>query len=163
MRHYWIDTSALFKRYQSKEVGAQVLDEIFASKNCKRVILNLTITEVISNFYRLLNENLLTKDDLKVLKSAFYRDMANPETLDIHDLNNRHINLTAQICEKKRQTPIDILQIAAALDFKKEDLFFVSCEERLNEGARLEGLRVLDPEEMERRGEHIPMASEETV
>jgi excisionase family DNA binding protein len=35
-------------------------------------------------------------------------------------------------------------------------------EERLNEGARLEGLRVLDPEEMERRGEHIPMASKKT-
>ncbi len=56
----------------------------------------------------------------------------------------------------------DLQAARKILNFLEVSLSQRVIEERLNEGAKLEGLRVLDPEEMERRGEHIPMASKKT-
>lgn len=147
MKYYFFDTSALFKRYQ-KEAGSEVVDQIFNLPRKKMVILSITLTEVISNLFRLRNLEEITDKELDILLSVFYKEIS--DHFEIHPLTELHIMKSEEINRKKRQTPIDTLQIAAALDFKEEDLVFVSSDPDLNKGIELEGIAFLNPEEVEK-------------
>ncbi|MBI5571108.1 MAG: type II toxin-antitoxin system VapC family toxin [Desulfomonile tiedjei] len=70
MKYYFFDTSALFKRYQ-RERGSDVIDRIFALPDVKLIVLNVTITEVLSNFFRLRNIGEISNEELETLIAVF--------------------------------------------------------------------------------------------
>jgi len=75
MNNYFIDTSALFKRY-IPEQGTGQLDDIF-KQDAEIYISDITIIEVISNLKR---KNEITKElknsVYKKIKSEFFNDIA---------------------------------------------------------------------------------------
>ena len=76
MNNYFIDTSALFKRY-IPEQGTGQLDDIFKQDAAVIYISDITIIEVISNLRR---KNEITKEldnsVYKKIKSEFFNDIA---------------------------------------------------------------------------------------
>ena len=74
MQYYFLDTSALVKRYH-QEIGTDVVDEIFESEDRVIIISNISITEFVSTINRKKNEKEITQDDLELVLSKFYADI----------------------------------------------------------------------------------------
>ncbi len=143
MDNYFIDTSALFKRYIPEE-GTEKLDDIF-KKGGNYFISNITIIEVISNLKRK-NEITGELDDTvyKKVKREFFNDIAqgNIKTQDV--LSNTIIEAVSLI-DKNYLTPIDSIQLAAAIQLRSEkgNVFFVCSDKKLNNLAVKHGLSSL--------------------
>ena len=75
MNNYFIDTSALFKRYIS-EPGTEKIDTLFEGEGLL-IISHLTMVEFISNLKRLLDvDKVLDNDLFNAIKSVFLNDIA---------------------------------------------------------------------------------------
>ena len=131
---YFLDTSSWIKRYSGEE-GFEKIDDLI--KNEEIIIYDLEITELISNLYRLYNENYLTKDDLNATINIVYQDLSN---MLIIKHNDKHIIDFGILCNKMRQTPIDGMIILLAKDI--EEVVIVTSDERLKKGAELENIEV---------------------
>jgi len=152
MRNYFFDTSALVKRYQTKERGSEKVNKIFLEADCTVIILNLTMVEIIQTFCRLSKISEIKKTDLTVLIDSFYRDVK--EHIQIYTVTTEHTFRAEEIIRSslplktlnKRPGAIDILQVCAALDFNHRDLTFVSSDLDLNQIAKAHKLTILNPE-----------------
>lgn len=75
MNSYFIDTSALFRRYID-ESGTAEIDEIFAY-NDHYYISDLTIVEFISNLQRMHQiEEIIGQESFTAIKAQFFHDIA---------------------------------------------------------------------------------------
>jgi len=131
MNNYFIDTSALFKRYIT-EKGTDQLDEIF-SLSKYLYISDLTIVEMVSNLKRK-NEivNEIDRDLYLKIKKEFFNDIAqgNIQTISV---SSEIIIKALDLIDKKYITPMDSVQLATAiqLNSKLEDVVFVCSDKKL--------------------------------
>jgi len=131
MNNYFIDTSALFKRY-IPEKGTDQLDEIF-SLSKYLYISDLTIVEIVSNLKRK-NEivNEIDRDLYLKIKKEFFNDIAqgNIQTISV---SSEIIIKALDLIDKKYITPMDSVQLATAiqLNSKLEDVVFVCSDKKL--------------------------------
>lgn len=134
LAEYFLDTSTWIKRY-SGEPEAEKVDKIIEGHSI--AILDLEIPELISNLFRLFNENHLTDEELEEILSIVYSDIAN---LTIVKYKEKHLFDFEYLCRKMRQTAIDgmILLCAKELD----NITILTSDKRLKAGAELEGLKV---------------------
>ena len=131
MNNYFIDTSALFKRY-IPEQGTEELDNIF-KQDAAFYISDVTIIEVISNLKRKseitkeLDENLYKK-----IKSEFYNDIAHENIKTVSVLSKTIIEAT-NLIDKRYITPLDSLQLATALQLNSENgnIIFICSDKKL--------------------------------
>jgi len=131
MNNYFIDTSALFKRYIPGK-GTDLLDEIFSlSKDL--YISDLTIVEIVSNLKRK-NEivNEIDKDLYLKIKKEFFNDIAQGSIQTI-SVSSEIIIKALDLIDKKYITPMDSVQLATAiqLNSKLEDVVFVCSDKKL--------------------------------
>ena len=144
MNNYFIDTSALFKRYISGQ-GTEQLDDIFNQDVAVIYISDITIIEVISNLKR---KNEITKEldnsVYKKIKSEFFNDIAQGKIKTSGVLSATIIE-AVDLLDKNYLTPIDSIQLATALQLNvdKGNTIFVCSDKKLGRLADKYGLKFL--------------------
>ena len=144
MRHktYFIDTSALFKRYV-KETGTDAMDKLFAT-GATRFICAITPVEVISNLRRLVDlDRLITEKEFQLLKGVFLQDIS-ANRLEIVELAPSLLVSSLELCADQYITPLDALQLASALNMREHPVF-VCADKKLLQRAAEKGLKIMDP------------------
>ena len=150
MTTYYVDTSALIKRYVD-EVGS---DWLRATLNVQPppsiIVVHLIIVEVTSVLTRRIREDTLTPTDYIQVQNAFRADCLNEYEMvtavgDIIDQANR-------LLEKHPLRAYDAIHLAAAVVANQQllahgfaPLIFLSADDRLNAAAAAEGLAVDNP------------------
>lgn len=142
MSFYFVDTSALFKRY-IKEPGSEVIDGLARSAGTL-YISQVAVVELLSNLKRLeAVERVLAPASLVELLRAFWSDVETG-ALTVVPITSAAVRLTGEILEARYLTPLDALQIAVAASLTGE-VVFVSADTRLNAAADSYGLETMDP------------------
>ena len=143
MNNYFIDTSALFKRY-IHEQGTEQLDDIF-KQDAEIYISDITIIEVISNLKR---KNKITKEltnsVYKKIKSEFFNDIAQGNIKTSGFLSAAIIE-SVDLLDKSYLTPMDSIQLATALQLNadKGNTVFICSDKKLCTLAEKYGLKFL--------------------
>lgn len=140
---YFIDTSALFKRYV-EEAGSLTINRLLDSGATCYVSL-ATLIEVVSNLRRLVDvDKLLTDEEFNLVKEVFLGEIGNG-TLQTVAITSWIILTSLEICSNKYVTPLDAIQLSSALSLGKETIFFVCSDSKLLKLAVDCGLRTFNP------------------
>jgi|SRR5208283_1175289 len=143
MSHF-IDTSALFKRYQP-EKGTALVSQILQTADHPIFISTLSIVEIISNLRRLFEaDKITTEQQFLQQRSFFYQDI-NILGITILDVSAEDIIMADALILKRYMKPIDSIQLAIALNLMHDNITFVSSDRRLCKIADEEGLQTLTP------------------
>ncbi|MEW6162855.1 MAG: type II toxin-antitoxin system VapC family toxin [Nitrospirota bacterium] len=141
---FFVDTSALFKRYQPEQ-GTDLVCQILEESNQPLYISSITIIEVISNLRRLFEiDKITTEEQFQQQRLFFYQDI-NTLGVTILDVTPEDIIKAESLILKRYMKPIDSIQLAIALNLKRDDITFVSSDQRLCKVATDEGLTALTP------------------
>ena len=150
MSHYYVDASALVKRYVN-EPGSDWLRAIVTTSEPHLFFTSrMTIVEVISAFARRVRDDPLSSDEFAAVSDAFRSDCLNqyqimPPTLEI-------VDLACGLLERHPLRAYDATQLATGLVAQQfltaqtyPPLTFLSSDDRLNQAASHEGLAVDNP------------------
>ncbi|MBI5748501.1 MAG: type II toxin-antitoxin system VapC family toxin [Nitrospinae bacterium] len=142
---YFIDTSALFKRYQPEQ-GTDLVCQILEDTNEPVFISSLSIIEVVSNLKRLSEiDKITTEEQFYLQRSFFYRDI-NTLGIRVLDITPTDIIKAEGFILKRYMKPIDSIQLAVALNIPLAGMTFVSSDQRFCNIAKAEELLILNPE-----------------
>ncbi|MBM3706192.1 MAG: type II toxin-antitoxin system VapC family toxin [Actinobacteria bacterium] len=143
MISYFIDTSALFKRYVPEQ-GTEEMDRIF-SQDAAFYISDITIVEFISNLKRK-NEitGELNEDLYKKIKSELFADITGGK-IKTEGVISETIIEAIDLLDKNYITPLDSLQLASALQLQSEkgSVIFLCSDKKLFSLAEKCGLKPL--------------------
>jgi len=138
---YFLDTSAIFKRY-IPEAGSEAVDSILG-QGAPCYISAMTTLELVSNLQRLRSvDGVLSDAAFRGALNAFRLDVVDG-TLEIIGATPLRISAASKLLATSYLTPVDALQIVSAQSLGMETVF-VSADRKLNGLARSQGLEVLD-------------------
>ena len=144
MNNYFIDTSALFKRY-FPEQGTEQIDDIFNEANSTFYISDITIIEIVSNLKRK-NEitRKLNNEIYSKIKKEFFNDIAH-ENIKTVGVFSENIIKAITLIDKKYVTPLDSIQLATALQLNSElqNIVFVCSDKKLSDLAQEYGIKTI--------------------
>ncbi len=143
MKFYFLDTSALIKRYHS-EKGTDTIDSIFSENDKAIVISSISIVEMVSALSRKKEEKAISKEDLDVALSKFFHDAI--RDFLVLELDDQHIKDSIVLVLKRSLRTLDSLQLSVALGLKELKPVFVCADKKLISVAEKEGLKTIDPE-----------------
>ncbi|MFZ3059709.1 MAG: type II toxin-antitoxin system VapC family toxin [Candidatus Methanoperedens sp.] len=143
MKFYFLDTSALVKRYHS-EKGTDKIDKIFSEDDRVIVISSISITEMVSALNRKKEDKIILKEDLKIALSKFFHDAI--KDFLIIELDGEHIKGSIMLVLKRNIRTLDALQLAVAIGVKELKVTFVCADKKLVSVAEKEGLQTINPE-----------------
>jgi predicted nucleic acid-binding protein len=151
LRQFYVDTSALVKRYHD-EIGTDVVNvlvDAIASGRANGVILSLALTETISTLHRKMNERVLDKGLFDKLITVLYEEL---QHFTILSLDDRKVVSSITYIMQYSLNSADALHLTAAVMARqsmaaKDDYVFVSCDKRLLTAAKKEKLSILNPEQ----------------
>jgi len=139
---YFLDTSALFKRY-IPEAGSEAIDSLMAQGSPCHISV-MTVLELVSNLQRLRSiDGVLADEDFNSALRAFRLDVSDGR-LEIAGATPPRVSEASEMLLTLYLTPVDALQIATVKSLGP-DTAFVSSDKKLNELVRNQGMRVLDP------------------
>lgn len=138
MSRYFLDSSALVKRYRN-EVGSQWVLQLLSPQN-HLVIHRLSHIEVAS---AILRRNADAQAPAAL--TMFNNDVA--DVFDVLEFNDQLISTALAVVSTHRLRAADAIQLASALLSKSGDqeLILVSADDELNAAAATEGLQVENP------------------
>lgn len=116
---YYVDTSALVKRYHV-EPGSDRIDQLFADPTASFLTASLTLTELTSALDRKVQDGTITHAVLQAALAVVARDLL-------------------------EEFWLDALHLAALLSVREAAPILVSADHRLLDAARQEQLAVLNP------------------
>lgn len=102
---FFLDTSAIFKRYQ-REKGTEKICEIIEDKKQSVFISSLTIIEVISNLKRLFEVDKVTNQEQFNLQRSFFFQDINNFGIMILDITPQDIIKADDLILKKYMKPV---------------------------------------------------------
>ena len=141
---FFIDTSALFKRYQP-EKGTTAVTRILEDRSQTLYISSITIVEMISNLKRLFEvDKITTEEEFQLQRDFFYKDIVTLN-ITILDITAEDVIMAEDLILKRYMKPVDSIQLAIALNMKSDDIVFVSSDQRLCKIAAQKGLKTLTP------------------
>lgn len=166
MPTFYLDTSALLKRYKTEE-GTTIIDqlfELFEKPTNKGATSFLTLLEVIAAGRRLLKGGVIDEGDFTELMRNFLAD-AN-RFLVLRGLDTKLFIQAIELALAHALRTADALQLATALELRtvlarsSEVLIFIVDDQELCEAGKKEKLEVIDPREKgaERRLGHLTKA-----
>ncbi len=127
---FFIDTSALFKRYQA-EKGTALVSRILEESDDPIFISSITIIEIISNLKRLCEiDKITTEEQFLKQRTFFYQDIG-ALNITILDVSAEDIIKAEDLILKRYMKPVDSVQLAIALNLKRDNVTFVSSDRRL--------------------------------
>jgi len=139
-----IDTSALFKRYQS-EKGTATVTRILEDHSQPLYISSITIVDMVSNLKRLFEaDKITTEEQFQLQRDFFYKDIVTLN-ITILDITSEDVIKAEDLILKRYMKPVDSIQLAIALNMKSDDIVFVSSDQRLCKIAAQKGLKTLTP------------------
>ena len=150
MSTYYLDASALIKRYVT-ETGSSRIRDLFRPENGHlSTISRLTLVEVFSAFARRRREGSVTVTGYGTNVRAFRIDSVTYYRLI--DLTTDVVDLSQQLLEQHPLRANAAVQLATALITNRSltgaglrGLVFLSADNRLNSAAQAEGLVFEDP------------------
>ncbi len=150
MTTYYLDTSALSKRYV-EEIGSGWI-RMLTAPTSGHVLLTarITMVEVYSALARRKREGSVSPADCAVAARAFTVHSASE--YDFVELDLSIVTLARRLLEQHPLRAYDAIQLASALQAHQTlksvqlaDLVFLSADNRLNSTAEAEGLTVDNP------------------
>lgn len=152
MRYFYLDASALAKRY-APEPGTPVVHHLFARLTPDRlVVLNVGIAEVVSILARKRNGRVISRPTYSQAMINFRVEVINEARLQkilpftalvmaaLALISQHSINATDAILLRSA------LDLAVSLRARGDDLVLVASDGRLLRAARAEGLIAFNPE-----------------
>ena len=149
MARYFVDTSALVKRYRA-ERGTDVVDRLFAEPGSTFVISRLGIAETVSALALKVRAGELLHDDYVLCRKKFLGDVG-AENFSIVRLLVGHYRLAERLIDRyaptRRFRTLDALQLSTASELRQQGRIdtFVCADLVLCEIAGLEGLNIVNP------------------
>lgn len=141
---FFIDTSALFKRYQP-EKGTAAVTQILETHDQALYISSISIVEIISNLKRLYEiDKITTEVQFHQQRDFFYKDIV-ALNMTILDITAEDVIKAEDLILKRYMKPVDSIQLAIALNMKTDDVTFVSADHKLCKIAVEEGLKTVTP------------------
>lgn len=145
MALYYVDTSALVKRYHVEQ-GSDRVDGLFADAGAGLVTANFTLTELTSALDRKCQEGLLGREGLIQILAVVARDIL--AEFWLLELDRAHVRLSQALILSHHLRAIDALHLAVILSIKDLHPILVSADTRLLQAAGREGIVLLNPETM---------------
>jgi len=152
MRYFFVDASALVKRYH-QETGTAVMDVLLDSllaASPKRVVVSLLgLAEVVAVLQRKQNEGRLTQ---ALANQAAARLLAEMRLADLQSIDDADIWASLTLITAHSLNASDALYLRQALQLRdllrllKHDLVLVTADHRFLHAAQAEGLRTINPE-----------------
>ena len=150
MTTFYVDTSALVKRYVD-EIGSDWLrTTVRAEHSSSVIIVHLAIVEMTSALTRRLREGVLTQAEYAQLQNAFRSDCLDEYEIAIAVGNV--IDQANHLLEAHPLRAYDAVHLATAVvanqrlvDNDLAPLVFLSSDDRLNDAASAQGLAVDNP------------------
>jgi predicted nucleic acid-binding protein len=139
---YYIDTSALVKRYHH-ERGSERVDDIFRNADASFLAANLALSELTSALDRKFLERQISQETLTKVLSSIARDLA--EEFWLVEVDRTHILHSQELILRHHLRALDSLHLAVALGLRTLAPIVVSADARLLEAAQREQLAVLNP------------------
>jgi len=127
---YFVDTSALFKRYQS-EKGTGLVCRILEKTDQQAFISSITIIEIISNLRRLYEVDRITTEEQFLQQRSFFYEDINRLGITILDFTAEDIIKAEDLILKRYMKPVDSIQLAIALNLRRDNMTFVSADRKL--------------------------------
>ncbi len=150
MSLYFLDSSAIVKRYVSETGTGWILNLHKPSAQNVFYVAQITGVEVVSAISRRLRGNKLTQKSADKAISRFKRDFA--IKIRIIRLNDQIIAQAIRLSEVHFLRGYDAVQLAIALELEKRfalqnfsSITFISADNALNSAAVAEGLAVDNP------------------
>jgi uncharacterized protein len=146
----FFDTSALVKRYH-REVGTDVVDAAFASKDVTRMISDITVIECYSAFAKKVRTGEITEEDFRETIKEMAEDIQSG-VIRLTFFDDSDKREAAALIEKhglsKSLRTLDAIQFAVVKRLGSEVLRHVYYADRPFAALiRAEGFSVIDPEE----------------
>lgn len=149
MRSYFLDTSALVKRYRVEQ-GTDAVDALFAEKDAIFMVSRLGMVELVSALALKVRVEELEMADYLTARKRFLAEIAQ-KNLKVVRLLVSHFRTAELLISKysiaRRLRTLDALQLSVALDLlsRREVDVFVSADVLLCDIARLEGIATQNP------------------
>jgi uncharacterized protein len=149
VNHYFLDTSALAKRY-IPEIGTPWINHITTTPSNTILLSQLAWVELQSAISRRQRENALTPEQSQILSLNFQAHW----NTDYHiiTVDQTLLNLATELIKKHPLRAYDAVQLASALIIQPDlpnpqtnPFTFVSADDRLLATAQLEGLTIFNP------------------
>ena len=141
---FFLDTSALFKRYQV-ENGTEAVNRLIERDAGDLFISSLTIIEITSNLKRLCAVDKITNESQYENQRLFFFHDLDDLDIVVLGISTADIIKADELIQKRYMKPIDSLQLAIALNNLPSDLTFVSADNKLCDIAKAEGAIALNP------------------
>jgi predicted nucleic acid-binding protein len=142
---YYLDTSALIKRYLNETGSSWIRGLAQATAGHLLITSRLTAVEICSAFARRLREGTVTKDDYADHLAVFDEDCNS--LYHLVELSTDTLDLARDLLARHPLRTLDALQLASALlanrvfvNLNLPSLTFVSADDRLSETAQQENL-----------------------
>ncbi|MBI1277701.1 MAG: PIN domain-containing protein [Anaerolineaceae bacterium] len=146
MSSYYLDTSALIKRYITEIGSAWIKNLLDVSAGHVIVVSDLTAVEVFSTLARRRREGTIAPADTLILQTRFLADFGQ-EYLSI-SLENPVLNRARDLLNRYPLRSLDAIQLASSLEAAitlGEPMTFISADKNLLNAAVGEGFSVDDP------------------
>jgi len=150
LKIYFLDSSALVKRYINEKGSAWIKSVTAAGTGNTVIISRITWVEVLSAFARLQRESRIDPSDIAAVIQSFRYDL---EThYKIIETGQTVIEKAGEYVQKHPLRAYDSVQLASAmvlypffLDIRPEIFTFVSADDRLLSAAQKEGMSIENP------------------
>ena len=152
MNHFYLDASALAKRYVV-EIGTALLNHLFDSAPKSRMIaLVLALGEVVSVLVRQKNSGRITDRAYQQALVEFRSEVIDDPDFALHSVSNDLVRSSLPLIERHSLNATDALILRSALDVAQslraagDDLVMISSDLRLVSAAQANGLIAWNPE-----------------
>ena len=150
MAHYYLDSSALVKRYVA-ETGTGWVTALCVPEAGHTInLVRITGVEIIATFFRRVQVGSLTLSDAQFAATRFRSELRS--RYEIIEVTESVIDAAMRLAETHTLRGYDAVQLAAALElqsvrasFGLPPITFVSADSRLNSVAAAEGLVFENP------------------
>jgi hypothetical protein len=148
MARYFLDSSALVKRYH-QESGSSDVEGLFQGPDSRFFISRLALVEVHSSFARLVREGILTGTDFNKLISRLEGDVASG-VLAVAAVSSRRLEAASSILRThglaNNVRTLDAIHLATAqaLHGRSRIAAFVAADKKLLASAAASGLSIHD-------------------
>ncbi len=149
MAVYFLDSSALVKRYRTEQ-GTEVMKLLFPDSGSHEVLVvsSLVVVEMESTFARAVKAGTLSQLGRSRLLRQFQDDLKN--RIGVNPLSGATMALGAEMARKHALRAGDALHLAVALQIRDavgDAPVFVSSDKELVSAAQAETLDVLNPQQ----------------
>lgn len=147
MTTYFLDSSAIVKRYRDEVGSAQVL-RLFESGD-RMIASRLAVVEVVAAFARRAKTGAISDEQVGEVARALETDLR--ELFEVIELETAILTRSVDLIRMHKLRAADAIHLACALKpagrfTTRAVMVFVSSDMELNAAAANEGLKVLDPQ-----------------